>query len=191
MVRSAVCCLWHTAGEPGRLQGPGHAGQRRSDVFSATTSKINPATGKRYFDELQVWVDADQDGKTDAGELRTLASLGITSIDLASQAVNRNDDGNVILSKASYTTADGKRHTINDVGLATELTTITDGVRPVSAAALAFAEYAGKGYAAMAAGQAKATAILAMSRQANEQSAISALQRTFGIPRVHRLSVRP
>jgi Ca2+-binding RTX toxin-like protein len=150
--------------------------------FSATTSKINPATGKRYFDELQVWVDADQDGKTDAGELRTLASLGITSIDLASQAVNRNDDGNVILSKASYTTADGKRHTINDVGLATELTTITDGVRPVSAAALAFAEYAGKGYAAMAAGQAKAIAILAMSRQANEQSAISALQRTFGIP---------
>lgn len=150
--------------------------------FSATTSKINPATGKRYFDELQVWVDADQDGKTDAGELRTLASLGITSIDLASQAVNRNDDGNVILSKASYTTADGKRHTINDVGLATELTTITDGVRPVSAAALAFAEYAGKDYAAMAAGQAKATAILAMSRQANEQSAISALQRTFGIP---------
>ncbi|WP_431509824.1 calcium-binding protein [Variovorax sp. DAIF25] len=150
--------------------------------FSATTSKINPATGKRYFDELQVWIDADQDGKTDAGELRTLASLGITSIDLASQAVNRNDDGNVILSKASYTTADGKRHTINDVGLATELTTLTDGVRPVSAAALAFAEYAGKGYAAMAAGQAKATAILAMSRQANEQSAISALQRTFGIP---------
>ena len=150
--------------------------------FSATTSKINPATGKRYFDELQVWIDADQDGKTDAGELRTLASLGITSIDLASQAVNRNDDGNVILSKASYTMADGKRHTINDVGLATELTTLTDGVRPVSAAALAFAEYAGKGYAAMAAGQAKATAILAMSRQANEQSAISALQRTFGIP---------
>lgn len=150
--------------------------------FSATTSKINPATGKRYFDELQVWIDADQDGKTDAGELRTLASLGITSIDLNPQAVNRNNDGNAILSKASYTTADGKRHTINDVGLATELTTLTDGVRPVSAAALAFAEYAGKGYAAMAAGQAKATAILAMSRQANEQSAISALQRTFGIP---------
>ncbi|WP_395352726.1 beta strand repeat-containing protein [Variovorax sp. UC122_21] len=150
--------------------------------FSATTSKINPATGKRYFDELQVWIDADQDGKTDAGELRTLASLGITSIDLTPQAVNRNDDGNVILSKAGYTTADGKRHTINDVGSATELTAITDGVRPVSAAALAFAEYAGKGYAAMAAGQAKATAILAMSRQANEQAAISALQRTFGVP---------
>ncbi len=150
--------------------------------FSATTSKINPATGKRYFDELQVWIDADQDGKTDAGELRTLASLGITSIDLNPQAFNRNDDGNVILSTAGYTTADGKRHTINDVGLATELTAIKDEVRPVSAAALAFAEYAGKGYAAMAAGQAKAIAIRSRNLPANEQAAISALQQRFVLP---------
>lgn len=151
-------------------------------TLSAATSRINATTGKRYFDELQVWIDADQDGKTDAGELRTLASLGIKSIDLNSQAVNRNVDGNVILSKAGYTTTDGKSHTISDVGLTTELPVVKDGIRPVSAAALAFADYASKGYAAMAAGQARAVAASVQGLSAGEQATIDALRAKFVLP---------
>lgn len=153
-------------------------------TLSANTSQVNTATGKRYFDELQVWVDANQDGVTDAGELRSLVSLGITSIDLNPQAVNKPVNGNTILSKAGYTTADGKRHAVMDVGLATELAPPLQGdaVRPASAAALAFAEYAGKGYAAMAAGQARAIAAAVQSLPANEAAAIAALQSKFTLP---------
>lgn len=151
-------------------------------VLSAATSRVNAATGKRYFDELQVWIDADQDGQTDAGELRSLASLGITSIDLSPQAVNRPVNGNTVLSKAGYSTADGKRHTVSDVGLATELPVFQDGMRPVSAAALAFAEYAGKGYAAMATGQARAIAASIQGLPAAEQAAIDALRSKFVLP---------
>lgn len=153
-----------------------------ASTLSAATSRINAATGKRYFDELQVWVDADQDGKTDTGELRSLASLGITSIDLTSQTVNRAVNGNVIVSKAGYTTADGKRHEISDVGLSTEVPVPRDGTIPVSAAALAFADYAGKGYAAMATGQARAIAAAIQGIPSGEQAAISALQQRFVLP---------
>lgn len=36
------------------------------------------------FSKLRVWVDADRDGITDVGELKTLSQLGITQINLAS-----------------------------------------------------------------------------------------------------------
>lgn len=111
-----------------------------------------------------------------------LASLGITSIDLTSQPVNRAVNGNVIVSKAGYTTADGKRHEISDVGLSTEVSVPRDGTRPVSAAALAFADYASKGYAAMAAGQARAIAAAIQGIPSSEQAAISALQQRFVLP---------
>lgn len=151
-------------------------------TLSAATSRVNAATGKLYFDELQAWIDTNQDGKTDAGELRTLASLGITSIDLNPQAVNRTVNGNTILSQAGYGTADGKRHTVSDVGLSTEMPTLKDGPRPISSAALAFAEYAGKGYAAIATGQARAITAALQGLPASEQAAISALQQKFTLP---------
>lgn len=151
-------------------------------TFSGATSRINAATGKLYFNELQVWIDVNQDGKTDSGELRSLDSLGITSIDLTSQAVNRDMNGNKVLSQAGYTTADGKRHAVSDVGLSTELPILKDGPRPGSAAALAFAEYASKGYAAIATGQARAIAASVQGLPAIEQGAISALQQKFTLP---------
>ncbi|WP_185993737.1 beta strand repeat-containing protein [Variovorax sp. KBS0712] len=151
-------------------------------ALSAATSRVNAVTGKRYFGELQVWVDADQDGETDVGELRSLVSLGVTSINLNPQAVNSTVNGNTILTKASYSTADGKLHTISDVGLATDLPVFKDGVRPISAAALAFAEYAGKGYAAMAAGQARAIAASIQGLPAPEQAAIDSLRSKFVLP---------
>jgi Ca2+-binding RTX toxin-like protein len=53
---------------------------------------------------LRVWVDANHDGKTDAGELKTFAGLGITAINLA--AVTQSGevrDGNEVLARGTFT----------------------------------------------------------------------------------------
>ncbi|MGL5736790.1 MAG: hypothetical protein ACRCYS_18145, partial [Beijerinckiaceae bacterium] len=40
------------------------------------------------FNELRIWQDADRDGVTDAGELKTLAELGIVSLDTGATGVD-------------------------------------------------------------------------------------------------------
>lgn len=125
-------------------------------VFSRDTALINAATGKSYFDEVQIWIDANQDGKTDSGELRTLTGMGVASIDLIATTTNKEVNGGVIASQAGYTTSDGKRHTIHDVGLSTSIPTQARSSSPISAAAVAFADYTTKGFAALATGQAQA-----------------------------------
>jgi hypothetical protein len=47
------------------------------------------------FDEFAVWQDTDQDGVADAGEVKTLADLGITSLQLNSDGVARNPETGV------------------------------------------------------------------------------------------------
>ena len=52
---------------------------------------------------IKIWVDANHDGKTDAGELKTLASLGITSISLTSTAQSGLvNGGNEVLATGSF-----------------------------------------------------------------------------------------
>lgn len=56
------------------------------------------------WSNLRVWVDANHDGKTDAGELKTFADLGITAIDLA--VVSQSGevrDGNEVLARGTFT----------------------------------------------------------------------------------------
>jgi hypothetical protein len=76
--------------------------------FSRTTSLTDPATGNLYFDEVKVWVDANADGKTDAGELKTLDELGITAISLQGSG-NQGEAiaGNDVVNRATYTRNDG------------------------------------------------------------------------------------
>ncbi len=53
---------------------------------------------------LRVWVDANHDGKTDAGELKTFAQLGITSINLNSTGQSGEvRDGNEVLASGTFT----------------------------------------------------------------------------------------
>ncbi|MGJ7611540.1 MULTISPECIES: S8 family serine peptidase [unclassified Variovorax] len=55
------------------------------------------------WSNLRVWVDANHDGKTDAGELRTFADLGITAIDLAATAQSGEvRDGNEVLARGTF-----------------------------------------------------------------------------------------
>jgi Ca2+-binding RTX toxin-like protein len=72
------------------------------------------------FGELKVWVDANGNGVTDAGELKTLAEVGITSISLA----GRNLEGtakvgkNVLISTSTFTRSDGTTGTVGNAALA-------------------------------------------------------------------------
>ncbi|WP_134188229.1 S8 family serine peptidase [Methylosinus sp. sav-2] len=77
-------------------------------AFSRATSQINWRTGNSYFDDLRVWVDANEDGVTDAGELKTLDELGIASISL--QGTGNHGEtiaDNDIVNRTSFTRANG------------------------------------------------------------------------------------
>jgi len=67
------------------------------------------------FAEFGVWQDADGDGTADAGELRSLADVGIASIDLQSDGVARSPaDGVTEAGRTEATLADGSAMLVAD-----------------------------------------------------------------------------
>jgi Ca2+-binding RTX toxin-like protein len=72
------------------------------------------------FKELKVWLDANGNGVTDFGELRTLEEVGIKSIGLrASFLTGTTKVGeNILLSTAVFTRNNGSTGTLGDVALA-------------------------------------------------------------------------
>ncbi|NJO55091.1 MAG: cadherin-like domain-containing protein, partial [Rhodospirillales bacterium] len=94
--------------------------------FSRTTSRVNAATGHLYFDDLRVWVDADHDAKTDAGELKTLDELGIASIGLTGSGnVGETIAGNDVLNRTTYTGTNGLTGEVASVDFQVEGAAIT------------------------------------------------------------------
>ncbi|MCK8485485.1 hypothetical protein MUY21_15695 [Aliiroseovarius sp. S2029] len=79
-----------------------HRGGNNDGVLDAQDS---------IWDELRVWQDINQNGVTDTGELKSLAELGITQINLTyddgSHYLDNNNDvtilGNTLFGSASYT----------------------------------------------------------------------------------------
>jgi hypothetical protein len=69
------------------------------------------------FSALAVWVDANSDGVSQTGELKSLASLGIESLNLNAAATQISNNGNLIGLLSSYTTTDGVIHQLADVWL--------------------------------------------------------------------------
>lgn len=68
------------------------------------------------FAELRVWKDANGDGRTDAGELLTLAQAGVQSIDVAYKNSTLVDtQGNAHKQVGSYTGVDGEKRAATDV----------------------------------------------------------------------------
>ncbi|MEM9331643.1 MAG: calcium-binding protein, partial [Pseudomonadota bacterium] len=89
------------------------------------------------FDQLRVWIDADQDGNVDlgggsgnggtdngggsgngganSGELHTFEELGITSIDLNATELNDVDNGNIVNAESTVTLDDGTTTAINGI----------------------------------------------------------------------------
>jgi len=54
------------------------------------------------YDDLRVWVDQNQNGETDGGELKTLSELNIESISLQAKDIDNVDQGNSIIKLGSF-----------------------------------------------------------------------------------------
>jgi hypothetical protein len=106
----------------GELFGEGTvlpSGHKAQDGYEALTALDTNRDGAidandATFKELAVWID-NGDGVTQVGELKSLTELGITSLSLAATQSTIVDNGNLIGLMGSYTTADGKTHTMGDV----------------------------------------------------------------------------
>lgn len=71
------------------------------------------------FGELRIWVDRDEDGITDEGEMRLLSEHGIESISLGFAAVEESKKvgRNLTLSSTVFTRTDGTTGTAGDIAL--------------------------------------------------------------------------
>lgn len=68
------------------------------------------------FNQLKVWRDLNQDGKTDQNEIFSLDQLGIKSLSLNYTNANKTyDNGNILAELGSYETVDGKKREMGDV----------------------------------------------------------------------------
>ena len=106
-------------------------GSLASDGWAALGAMDTNGDGKvdaqdANFDKLRVWVDANGDGVTDAGELKTLADVHIASFNVAHDSSVTQQNGNVLQGVAKYTTTDGVTHDMADAWLqATPLSVMT------------------------------------------------------------------
>jgi hypothetical protein len=79
-------------------------------VFNAADAK---------FGEFKVWQDANQNGVSDAGEVRSLADLGLAEINLTSDGVVRTPvDGVTEAGQTTATATDGSSVLVSDAGFA-------------------------------------------------------------------------
>ena len=67
------------------------------------------------YDKLSVWVDANGDGVSQSGELHSLASLDIASVNVDATKTSVKDAGNWIGAASSYTRTDGTTAATGDV----------------------------------------------------------------------------
>jgi hypothetical protein len=116
-------------------------GRRAADGFAALAEFDSDKDGDvdandANFNQLKVWVDGDQDGITDAGELKTLAELQIASLQVAATKSNEVDNGNALALQSNFTKTDGSKHEMIDVWFA------KDQPKPTAADLLAPAQAA-------------------------------------------------
>jgi Ca2+-binding RTX toxin-like protein len=80
------------------------------------------------WSKLKIWVDANQDGIAEPGEIETMAQAGITSINLKSTPSGLDPaatSDSYLVSTASFTRADGSTASAYEVALARELVSTT------------------------------------------------------------------
>jgi hypothetical protein len=94
------------------------------DVFDTNhNGSLDP--GDARWDDFRIWQDANADGFSQAGEVRTLDALGISSIALDPAGPSqRFYDGSAIHGFSSFTRTDGTTGIAGDVSL--EYQTIAD-----------------------------------------------------------------
>ena len=72
------------------------------------------------WSQLRVWQDANGDGVTDAGELKTLSEAGMASLNLTAAKTDWASGGNHITGFTTWQKADGTNGWAADVGLGYE-----------------------------------------------------------------------
>jgi hypothetical protein len=97
----------------GTKAADGYAALRELDSNADGAIDANDAA----FTSLSVWVDANSNAKTDAGELQSLTQSGIESLSLVARPTAVIEQGNLIGLMGSYTTTDGLSHEMADVWL--------------------------------------------------------------------------
>jgi Ca2+-binding RTX toxin-like protein len=120
------------------------------DMLGAYDSNVDGVinASDTVFASLKVWQDLNQDGETQSGELKTLAELGIVSINLTHLAPEEeiNILGNVVMQVGSFSFVGGGTGDIGDVALVIDETkTRWLGDSTVSVAAAALPELMGSG----------------------------------------------
>jgi len=99
-------------------------GQKASDGYAALSEMDSNHDGvidqaDTGFAGLKVWIDANSDGVSETGEIRTLASLNISQISLQASVGSAVDNGNKLGLTSTYQTTDGATHAAADVWFAT------------------------------------------------------------------------
>ena len=72
------------------------------------------------FASLQIWIDANVDGKTNSGELYKLEDLNVKSLDLNSQNTSSVDNGNIQGLVSNWTDTNDNSHEMVDVWFKTQ-----------------------------------------------------------------------
>ncbi|HEX8480545.1 MAG TPA: cadherin domain-containing protein [Allosphingosinicella sp.] len=93
------------------------------DALAALDSDKNGSIDSKdsRFGELKIWVDANGNGVTEAGELQSLADRGIASVGLAARAAADTTvkiGRNALLATSTFTRADGSIGSVGDAALA-------------------------------------------------------------------------
>ncbi|KQT65829.1 MULTISPECIES: beta strand repeat-containing protein [unclassified Aureimonas] len=88
-------------------------------VFDTNHDNILSALDDRWS-EFRVWQDLNQNGISEAGELKTMSEAGISLINLvpSTDGAQTFSDGSMITGTSSYQTIDGKQHLVADAALA-------------------------------------------------------------------------
>jgi hypothetical protein len=105
-------------------------GTKAADGYAALSELDTNHDGKLSsvdagFAKLQVWVDANSDGLSISGELKSLVDMSISSISVVAERNISKDNGNIVGLTSSYQTTDGASHLAADVWFMTDATKAT------------------------------------------------------------------
>ena len=95
-------------------------GTKASDGYDALREYDSNADGvinadDENFDQLKIWQDSNENGITDAGELKTLSEAGIVEINTSTITSTETQFGNELRLKSDYTNAAGEVKDAADV----------------------------------------------------------------------------
>ncbi len=95
-------------------------GSKASDGFDALAQYDSNQDGvidnqDQIYSQLLLWVDSNSDGISQANELFTLEQRGIAQLNLFSERVNQNNNGNLTALEGYYLDKYGNRQLLSDV----------------------------------------------------------------------------